>query len=80
MTTQRTLKDVLAEPATLDDVIATLHELIADLGAKPDGWENPTLERYLEALAAWLQSQRSVGDTPSWRLLVTALEAAKIYE
>lgn len=81
MTTQRTLEDALREPATLDDVITTLHKLIADLNDKPEEWENPTLESYLEALVAWLTDVRQrVGDEPSWRLVESALRAAKVYE
>lgn len=70
-----------AQPATLDDVIAKLRELATDLEDHPDEWENPTLPRYLEAMTAWLQSVRARGfEEPSWRLILTAFEAARIYE
>ena len=66
---------------TRQDVVNTLNDLLADLNANPDGWENPTLERYLEAMAAWLDSARlrQTGDA-SWDLLCDLLEAGKIYE
>jgi len=75
------IEDVLAEPATLDDVLATLARLAADRKANPDEWENPTLDRYLAAMEAWLRSFRGrTGDAPTWRVVITALEAAKFYE
>jgi hypothetical protein len=53
-----------------------------------DSWENPTLERYLEALAAWIRDMpgyfknQGIAEPgePSWRLVATILHAAKIYE
>lgn len=66
---------------TRDDAVKTLEALIESLQANPDEWENPTLERYLDAMAAWLNSAklREVRE-PSWELFCQALEAAKIYE
>jgi hypothetical protein len=66
---------------TRQDVVDTLNALRADLSANPDSWENPTLERYLEAMAAWLDSgqSRQVRE-PSWDVLCDLLEAGKIYE
>ncbi len=70
-----TIENVLAQPATIDDVITTLHDLVADLRAHPEDWENPCLDRYLSAMGAWLQAFRGkAGETPSWRLIATALE------
>jgi hypothetical protein len=34
------------------DLVKFLHELHADYTNNPDSWENHTLERFLEALAA----------------------------
>lgn len=39
---------------TRSDLAAFVHALRADLRASEDDWENPTLDRYLEALAAWI--------------------------
>jgi hypothetical protein len=51
------------------------------------GWENNTPDRYLEALAAWLDdcpgyyaNQRMPVPSDSWSVLLDALEAAKSYE
>ena len=66
---------------TKNDVIETLAFLRQDLQTNRDGWENPTLERYLEAMHAWLTSAkyREVNE-PSWDIICDMLQAAKIYE
>lgn len=78
-----TLEDLLRQPATLADLIARLNELSREVRADPERWENARLDRYLEAMAAWLQAFQGPGRVdpePSWRLVITALEAAAIYE
>jgi hypothetical protein len=66
---------------TREDVIATIQRLVADLRANPDSWENPSLERYLDAMGAWLGGAGKKHDEPpSWELVIQMLEAAKIYE
>jgi len=66
---------------TREDVITTIQNLLADLKANPDSWENATLERYLDAMAAWLEgSGKKYNQPPSWDLIIEMLEAAKIYE
>ena len=66
---------------TREDVLETIRYLLADLKANPDAWENPTLERYLDAMSAWLEaSGKKQNRPPSWELIVEMLEAAKIYE
>ena len=81
MTTQRTIEDVLSEEGSIGDVISTLEALRNDLQEHPDHWENPSLERYLEAMQAWLSAFGGrLGDKPSWKLISEMLEAAKFYE
>jgi hypothetical protein len=66
---------------THQDVITTIQRLAADLKTNPNAWENPTLERYLDAMAAWLEdSSKKNQQPPSWELIIQMLEAAKIYE
>lgn len=66
---------------TREDAVRTLNDLLADLRRNPEGWENPTLDRFLEAMAAWLDSGRvRMVDQPSWDLICELLEAGKIYE
>jgi|SRR6266853_5496195 hypothetical protein len=62
--------------------------LRADLTDNPDEWENPTLDRFLEAMAAWVAASdnyyRNTGrpypDNVSWRLFAEVLAAARSYE
>jgi hypothetical protein len=71
-----------------NDFIRFVESLRADLAEKPSEWENPTLDRFLEAMAAWvaasdhyfLNSKRPIPDTVSWRFLAEALAAARSYE
>jgi hypothetical protein len=66
---------------TCEDVIAAIDRLGSDLQANPDTWENPTLERYLDAMGAWLKATNKIEKPPpSWELIIEMLEAAKIYE
>lgn len=66
---------------TREDVVETLNALQRDLRADPDSWENPNLDRFLEAMSAWLDSARLRKVTePSWELICDLLEAGKIYE
>lgn len=66
---------------TRNDVIAVIDKLCCDLKDNPDSWENPTLERYLDAMGRWVEdSGKKLDQPPSWDLIVAMLEAAKIYE
>ncbi len=66
---------------TRADVVQTLESLRDDLGRDRGSWGNPTLERYLEAMAAWLGAHEMAKvEQPSWELMCEMLEAAKIYE
>lgn len=65
-----------------------LEALQEDLKQNPEGWENPTLDRYLEALAAWVtvyeNCYRNAGKAapaePNWTFFAEALTAARLYE
>jgi hypothetical protein len=66
---------------TREDAIKVIQNLMADLKTNSDQWENPTLERYLDAMAAWLEDYgKKHNPPPSWELIIQMLEAAKIYE
>jgi hypothetical protein len=66
---------------TCHDVVQTLESLRDNLDSDRGSWENPTLERYLEAMAAWLGAHEMAKvEQPSWELMCEMLEAAKIYE
>lgn len=63
------------------DVVKIIDELLLDLRENPDSWENPTLERYLEAMGRWIEDMgRKQDDPPSWEYIIDILEAARIYE
>ena len=74
--------------ATKAEFLQFLEDLREDLARNPDDWENPTLERYLEAMTAWVQASdgfyrnlgRSIPGNISWRFFAEALAAARIYE
>jgi hypothetical protein len=70
------------------DLIEFIKALHNDYLKHSSDWENPTLERFLEALAASTEDMdgyfRSRGEPvpsqPSWRLVGNMLYSAKIYE
>lgn len=70
------------------DLIAFIQDLVLDLKSNHASWENPTLERFLAALASWMEDcrgyyekqGRAVPEIPSWRDVAEMLMAAKVYE
>jgi len=70
------------------DFVKFLYELEQDLLAHPDEWENPTLDRFFEAMAAWVNAveyhSKSKDDAEpleaSWKTFAEILYAGKIYE
>ncbi len=71
-----------------EDLVSFIHALIGDLRQNPDGWENPTLEAYLQALAAWvndmdgyyLNRSEPVPEQPTWQTMGDILMGARVYE
>ena len=82
------LVDAVEEIETREDVAAFVEALWQDLQAQPNDWENPTLDRYLAALASRTEDMdeffanrgKRVPTTPSWRLVGQMLLAAKVYD
>ena len=78
----------LDQVSTHADVAGTVEQMLADLRNHPNNWENPTLERYLQALAACLDDLPSrynnrgeqFPDQPTWQLLAEILVTASGYE
>jgi hypothetical protein len=68
-----------------DDLIAFVRALVE---AGPSNWENSSLERYLSALASWLEDSdayyrnhgQEIPVNPSWRNVADMLIAATMYE
>ena len=77
--------DSIASREDLADFVQALRD---DLLSDPKSWENATLERFLEALAAWVRDMDgffqnqgvSMPMQPSWKLVGDMLLAAKLYE
>lgn len=82
------LNDQVSRISSREDFVAFVRALRADLEAAPGEWENDTLERFLEAVAAWTHDMdgyfRNRGEPvpkqPDWRTFGQILIAAKHYE
>ena len=69
------------------DLIVVITRLRTHLVAHPEEWENPTLDEFLAAIAAWLsafpQSYLNNGmpvPVPDWHFVADVLRAGRIYE
>ena len=83
------IRHARAHLATRDDFLELLTLLCADFNNNSCQWENATLERYLQAMHAWLadcggyyakQDVHVDLDNPSWQVLADILLAARVYE
>jgi hypothetical protein len=72
-----------------EDLADFIEILRDDFIRNPSSWENPTLDRFLDAMAAWVRSmdnyyrnvgQEPPGSSPSWSVFSDILIAGKIYE
>jgi len=70
-----------------EDFVAFIAELEADLQSNSDKWENPTLDRYLEAVGAWANDLKwgqnvsaSLDRPEAWKLAAILFYVGKIYE
>lgn len=80
---QKTLLDVLAQDdGSVDAVLKAIEKLREELReGRIEDWENPTLEQFLDAMHAWLETMGPrVEEKPSWKFVEVMLRAAKIYE
>ena len=74
--------------STRKDFVAFVRSLSDSLRGSPNDWENTDLERFLDALAAWVQDMdgyfknrgESPPQAPDWKLVGQMLLAASIYE
>jgi hypothetical protein len=71
------------------EFIAFLEKLHEDYLSNSEEWENPTLDRFLEAMVAYAKdiqgyydnSNQKIGaNDASWQIFSDILEGAKIYE
>ena len=87
-TAHPTLAERVEAIRTREDFAAFVRDLLADLRAHPEHWENATLDRYLDALAAWVEdmdswarnNDQAVPVQPGWKQIGQALLAASLYE
>ncbi|BCJ34522.1 hypothetical protein Athai_20250 [Actinocatenispora thailandica] len=78
-----------AEDVSSREELATfVRALQDDFARRGEEWENPTLDRFLEALAAWIKDSpgwyknfgQSMPESGDWKFFARALAAAVIYE
>ncbi len=81
------IADQVAAIQTRSDLVLFIQALRDDLRNRPQGWENMTLESFLEAIAAWTSDMdgyyRNVNagePIPSWKTFGEMLIAASTYE
>jgi hypothetical protein len=82
------LSDAVGNVRSREDLAAFVSALRQDLESDEPDWENPTLERYLEALAAWITDSpgyfknrgEPVPSEPTWEHVARMLYAAGFYE
>lgn len=82
------LKKKVDTVTSRDDFAAFVDALRNDLNMHPDDWENPTLDRFLEALSAWVRDSEGyykgnnlpAPESPSWKNFAEMMLAAKYYE
>jgi hypothetical protein len=82
------LRDELERVTSRQDLARFVYALREDLLDNDQAWENPTLDRFLEALAAWcndmggyFQNQGiAEPDQADWKLVGRMLFAASTYE
>jgi hypothetical protein len=82
------LHEMINEIRSKDDLLRFLTALRKDLVTNKEDWENPTLDRYLEAMQGWIQdmdgyysnTNQTIPEQPTWKVFADILYAAKIYE
>lgn len=73
---------------TRKDFVGFVKALSKDLHENPATWENGDLERFLEAIGAWVEDMDGyylnvgmpVPQQPDWRVVGDILMAARVYE
>jgi hypothetical protein len=71
-----------------EDFVAFVKAMSKDLRDNPATWESSSLERFLEALGAWVEDMdgyyinqgKPVPQQPDWKVAADMLMAAKMYE
>lgn len=82
------LEDKVEKISTKEDFSSFIDSLKVDLKENPTDWENPQLDRFLDAMSAWVLSMENVNRNlgrevivePTWKTFGEILLAAKFYE
>jgi hypothetical protein len=84
------MNDIVDGVRSTADRVDFVRALVADLESQPQpqAWENVSLDRYLEALASWLEDAdgfyrnqgREIPHNPTWTSVADMLIAASMYE
>jgi hypothetical protein len=76
--------DAVQRVSTKTELADFIDLLQSDYLQNPDSWENPTIERFLDALSAWTRAmdnnRATITETPSWQTFAQMLLVAKTYE
>jgi hypothetical protein len=83
-----TLNKMVQHVETHQDLAEFMVALRQYLHDDPAGWENPTLDRYLDAMSRWtetmegyyLNQNEEMPKNPSWKTFAMILIAATMYE
>jgi len=79
-------KGKAVDPLDVDSIkdkttfLAFMKALRAGLHDQPEGWENPELPAFLEAMEAWTTDSRFDRSANPWRHAAELLRAARDYE
>jgi hypothetical protein len=69
---------------SLDSFLEFVDALIVDRRAADPGWQNYSIEDYLEAAAAWARDSKGmengISNEPTWQSFAAFLYCGKIYE
>jgi hypothetical protein len=82
------LHEQISSVNSKEDLAEFIAALRSDLSTNKDTWENPTLERFLEAMESWIRAMdmyynntgQTLPETPGWKVFADILYAAKMYE
>lgn len=74
--------DGLRQVASAGDAAVVVEQMLADLQSHPTEWENPTLDRFLDALAGCLEAEAAASERGglTWRRFAELLVKASGYE
>jgi hypothetical protein len=73
-------EELLDSISSRQSFLQFLEALLEDRCNSRDGWENKSIESFLEAMHAWAVDSNSLPEQPDWRYIAQLLLAGKHYE